>query len=204
LGSRLKGFYINPSRQGPAVPAAGPEGPPRPRGPGTPPGAPGGSPPPRLGAKVPDGVSGAGSPAGRFGYNSDKQMRVIVSSAIIVWRRNPRSEPRISLPEKCRFTAKAYGPPPEGEGWPLAPRGLPLRRRCVASGHPGPSPAVPKKALFGVLAGEPPFWGFFAVFPENRGFRGFWPRRAISRSRGPGELPGLPRGTAGPRREGLM
>jgi len=77
-GSRLKGFYINPSRRGPAVPAEGPEGPPRAPGSGDPSGSPGGSPPPRLGAKVPDGVSGAGSPAGRFGYSSDKQIGVTV------------------------------------------------------------------------------------------------------------------------------
>jgi len=40
---------------------------PGPRAPGTPPGAPGASPPPRTGAERPDGVSGAGLPAGQFG-----------------------------------------------------------------------------------------------------------------------------------------
>jgi len=63
-GPRERGFYINPSRRGPAVPGGGPEGPPEALGPGPRPGGTGRPPPPRTGAEGRTGVDAREAAAG--------------------------------------------------------------------------------------------------------------------------------------------
>jgi len=60
-------FYINPSRRGPVPGPRGPEALPGPRVPDPSQGVSWRKRQPRTGAEGPDGVSGAGLPAGQFG-----------------------------------------------------------------------------------------------------------------------------------------